>query len=159
DGTFALAPFSFSTYSATFAAADLDTDGNVDVVAISNYPFFLSVWFGRGDGTFGEPVSLDPTSDLSGFTGTIVVADLDNDERPDVAVNYGFSVGVFLNHGDRTFLALPRFQSGGATDLMTGDFNEDARRDLLVVDPYMTSGLNGLNGTVEVLPNPGPLPD
>ena len=91
------------------AVADVNGDGKPDlIVAVccpSNGDAAAAVLLGNGDGTFQSPVTYD-----SGGRGAtaLVVADLNGDGKPDIAVtnsnnSYNSTVGVLLGNGDGTF--------------------------------------------------------
>ena len=132
------------------AAADLDHDGNMDLIAANvGWPDLflgstLEVFLGHGDGTF------DPADAfVAGTTPTtILVADFDQDGHLDLAVsNYqGASVSVLLGNGDGTFQAktdYPIARYVGAA--VTADLNGDGHADIAVCDPLsvLTGSVNG----------------
>ena len=92
--------------------ADLDLDGMVDIVTNANNT--VSVIHGLGGGVFASPAFL---SNSSGFSRTVVAADLSGNGYPDVAAarsNPG-TVRVTLNEGPSLYSG-----SGGDLDLLTG---------------------------------------
>lgn len=102
DGTFADAiPIDSST--GLVLAADVDGNGWPDVVRVDWGTEAVQVALGLGGGSFAPtvPSPLGPTSSLL----AAVVADLDGDGFPDVAVadRYEDRVGVMLGHGDGSF--------------------------------------------------------
>jgi Tol biopolymer transport system component len=111
--------------------ADVNGDGVLDVLIQSAG---LNVQFGKGDGSFEDPLLL---SELA--TGDPQTADLNNDGRLDILATR-FSVGddlleVHLGTGDGTFAAavLPgAIGSGGP--IAIADFNGDRLPDLAVTD-------------------------
>lgn len=89
------------------ALGDIDQDGRADVVlAYYNLEHPADVFFGVGDGTFLSGVSLPVSGAFVGAT----VADLNGDERPDIALSspYSSRVTVLLNQGNSTYAA-PQF--------------------------------------------------
>jgi hypothetical protein len=91
------------------AVADLDDDGNPDIVLACYGANALGILLGNGDGTF-LPVEL-----YSGGTGPIAVsiADLNLDGLPDVIVTdySGNGISLFQGNGDGTFLPLPGYST------------------------------------------------
>lgn len=82
DGTFAAAvnyPTQNVTFSGWLALADMDKDGDLDVVSCSANG--LLIWPNNGDGTF-DPYAWLPTGDVS---RALAVGDVNNDGFPDVA--------------------------------------------------------------------------
>ncbi|PWT88156.1 MAG: hypothetical protein C5B55_13605, partial [Blastocatellia bacterium] len=66
-------------------AADLDGDGNTDIVATSHSNSIASIIFGNGTGGFSSPISFP----VGNGPQTLSVADLNNDGKPDlVTPNY-----------------------------------------------------------------------
>lgn len=75
------------------ALGDLNDDGRLDVVAANIEQGTLSILHGRGDGSFGAPVSLPAGPEPS----SVAVADLDGDGLADIAV------ADLLDHTIRVF--------------------------------------------------------
>jgi hypothetical protein len=88
------------------ATADLNRDGNLDLVVTGNdstsMNWSYSVLLGNGDGNFQPPV-LYQQSLQAGATLPIVIADFNGDGKLDMAVPVGNSVAVLLGNGDGTF--------------------------------------------------------
>jgi hypothetical protein len=78
-------------------AADLDLDGNYDIVAATATRSIVTVFAGTDDGTFlaGRNYATDNPP------AAIFVADLNGDDLPDVAVG-GNAITVLFNNGDGT---------------------------------------------------------
>jgi len=115
-------------------AADINKDGNLDVVVTNHDSNTISILPGNGDGTF------QPQSVLS--TGTaptgIAAGDFNNDGAVDIAVtnNGDNTVTIFLNNGTGTLAALPTTAPTGAlpSGIVAGDFNGDGKLDLAVTN-------------------------
>ena len=83
----------------SLALADLNNDGNLDVVIANNHINQVSILYGTATGSFGLS-QFTPTL-INTATGPwqVVVADLNNDGNPDILVDEAISnsVGVLLN--------------------------------------------------------------
>jgi len=159
----------------SLAAADLNGDGKLDLVAANlddgqHQERFLGVLLGNGDGTFLSAVPYD-TGGLSLSSGdltsiSLVIADVNRDGKLDLVVsNQGSngtpdgSVGVLLGNGDGTFQPVVTYDSGGqfASSVFVVDLNGDGKPDIVVANCTATASTgcvaaNGAgNGTVGVL--------
>jgi hypothetical protein len=119
-------------------AADVNGDGKLDLVVTDKQNNNLYILKGNGDGSF--PV--DPNTGLP-ITTTIplpagaklaVVADLNGDGIPDIAVTGNDDVSVLLGNGDGTFQPPVTYSVPGAYDITAADFSHDRRLDLVVSD-------------------------
>lgn len=126
NGTFA-APVNYSGVKQTgkLILADLDGDGNLDIVLASEdvtQPGIF-VMYGRGDGTFEALTQIS----LPSPTLDVVVADFNHDHLPDFAVipNDGTNhVDVYRNRGSRVFTHLATINSPVQPfHLAVGNFN------------------------------------
>lgn len=138
DGTFA-APQSINvatpggTLSPAFitnlVATDLRGLGRLDVVA-SNGVVLLN----SGAGQFTPAASaFAPTSATSTNGPNLVAADFNHDGKPDVAVNNGATIRVFLGRGDGTFAGAGAYASNDSVGYMTAtDLDGDGHVDLYV---------------------------
>jgi Bacterial Ig-like domain (group 3)/FG-GAP-like repeat len=94
DGTFGTAVSSALTYSYVtgLAVADLNGDGNLDVLISSCCgATFTSIAQGKGDGTFASIGALP----LAGFSYSVGAVDLNGDGTPDLLINTN-AVGSYL---------------------------------------------------------------
>ena len=108
--------------------ADLDDDGNLDLLAASVDQSIVIVFAGLGDGTFLAPREYPIGSPAT----SLLVADLNGDEVSDVAAS-GNGVSVLFGNGDGTLRAY-RSAGGpsGARALAGDDFDADGFVDLAV---------------------------
>jgi hypothetical protein len=156
DGTFqpAASYGSGGTYPESVAVADINADGNLDIVVANYYALSnshdgsIGVLLGNGDGTFQAPVSYSSGGQNA---NTVTVGDVNNDGKPDLMVateclqafrqNCTNSlVSVLLGNGDGTFqnaLETVMPPGGGIQSLALGDFDGDGKLDV-------ASGLNNL---------------
>jgi hypothetical protein len=111
------------------ALADFNTDGKLDVAATTTRSS-IAVRLGRGDGTFGPARAYKSGRSLLGIT----VADLNHDDKPDIAAAAyeGGSVWVHLGVGDGTFAPGTRYRmSDGQVDsVLVADLDDDGILDI-----------------------------
>jgi urease beta subunit len=126
------------------AVADLNGDGNEDIVAFGDY-YYLRILLGNDNGT----MQLTGATGISG--STIAIADLDGDENLDLATTNGSSISVALGDGQGVFGTATQIQAGvNPSSVTAADVNADGRFDLVVVSGY-NSEVNVLLGQ----PGPG----
>jgi hypothetical protein len=155
--TFApVATFSTGANSAPFgiAAADVNSDGKLDLLTVNNGNNTAGVLLGNGNGTF-QPAATFGTGGSSSPTN-ITVADVNGDGQPDLLTANASSntVGVLLGNGNGTFQAAATFGTGGSRPfgIAVADVNGDGKPDLLTANSNSnTAGVllgNG-NGTFQ----------
>ena len=109
--------------------ADLNRDGNLDLVVSGNGSGTISVLLGNGDGTF----QAEATYTAGTAAQDVAIGDFDGDGIPDIVAT-GTSTMFFLKGvGDGTFLAAQSIPVGFGTFVVAaGDFNSDGKLDLAV---------------------------
>ena len=126
DGTFG-PPSTWETgrYPVRLETADLDRDGNLDLIVGDNGG--ISVLLGNGDGTF-QPRLTNPT----GSPNDLEVEDINGDQWPDVVVELSGSavIPVLLGLGDGTFSRIDQNVSPSVHYLSVGDIDGDHVADL-----------------------------
>jgi hypothetical protein len=112
------------------AVGDLNKDGKADIVASNWATGAVEVLRGNGDGTFQSPTSIT----LPGITNGLVIADLNGDGWPDVAVTGKDPVVyVLLNDGKGSLTLAGTYPiSGAGYELVAADVNKDGKLDLCV---------------------------
>jgi FG-GAP-like repeat len=150
DGTFVVAAqIPLPTALMDIAAADVDGDGARDLLVAllgngSADAGSVAVLRNNGDGTFAPPVFVPAGAHPS----AIVVADLNGDGAPDIAVVSQSEnlLTVVLNKGDGTFPNAVEIQTGSMPLAITsGDFDHDGLGDLAItvgpsVDVFLNQG-------------------
>jgi hypothetical protein len=118
--------------SYAIAAADVNGDGNLDLVVTGADPnshnWSYTVLLGNGNGSFQAPALYQQNTQA--IATTIVIADFNNDGRLDLAVPAGNSVAVLLGNGNGTFATPTLYFDGEADSILSADFNGDGRLDL-----------------------------
>ena len=127
--------------------ADLDGDGNADIVVVPypnqiSVPFTILIYYGNGDGTFPAGVYL-PMS--HGYT-QLVIADVDQDNKPDLVLSDGAGIAVMKNLGGRNFGPEQHFVAGQRiAGLSVADVNGDGFPDIVVANESGTTATVLLN--------------
>ncbi len=139
-------PFDVPRYN-TFAIADVDGDGP-DIVAINNEDSIVNVHLGNGDGTFEEPIGVEPGEVLDPIA--VVAADFTGpfdqnqgapdgnidlfvtDDSGDIALLIGDGEGGFAQPDQAIDFVedLADFISGA----VSADFDEDGAADVALAD-------------------------
>jgi hypothetical protein len=134
-----------NTDAGYFSAASLRNNGITDLVETSmtdpaNQQKATAVLLGKGDGTFQSPVYYDVSDN---GLGLFTIDDVNGDGVPDIVVltatvtTTGWTVNgvtTLLGKGDGTFTVGPASAVTGvpSDQPVTGDFNGDGKKDLLV---------------------------
>jgi hypothetical protein len=134
--------YEVSVATAAVETADVDADGDLDVIAVAGrfnpQNTTIDVLLNDGSGVFTR-------TEVDGGVGpnSVAIADLDGDGALDLVVpNTGFfdesdptqgSLSVLLGHGDGTYSPEVRYPTTGATptDVVVGDFDDDGVADLV----------------------------
>jgi hypothetical protein len=114
-----------------FAVADLNGDGNPDVVVANSFSSTVGVLLGRGARTFKTAITYPAFGAYS-----VAIADLNGDGKLDLAVANGSAAGVLLGNSNGSFQPMISYNSGGkdAFSIAVADVNGDGKADLLVAN-------------------------
>jgi hypothetical protein len=131
DGSFQ-SPQTLNYGGAFYCAADLNGDGNLDLVGNDGTGF--SILLGSGTGSFQSAKS----TPITGTLRSLAIADLNSDRKADVVVGVntgsGGQVQVFLGNNDGTLQAV-LIQSTSVTspdEISVADFTADGHPDVIV---------------------------
>jgi hypothetical protein len=143
NGTFqAQQEYPTGSYDVGVAVGDFNGDGNPDLVTSNDNNFLtnassISILLGAGTGAFQPYV--DYAAGLA--PSWAATADFNGDGKLDLAVaDFGYgettaTVSVLLGNGDGTFQPAATYDAGiGAYWVSVGDFNQDGKQDLAVVN-------------------------
>ena len=135
-----------AAYSLANTSADLDQDGNLDLItSASGSSPAVVVNMGNGDGTFRSPVSYP----VSATPNAILAADFNHDGKLDlVSANANGKVSVLLGHGDGSFGTAVDYAAGSVSSshVVAADFNGDGNLDLAVANNTTSGGISILIG-------------
>ena len=113
------------------AAADLDGDGDLELVTSNFISDNISVLLNSGDGTYAAQVTHAVDESRPNF---VAAADLDGDGDMDLVTPHRFTLNVlvFLNNGDGTFAAQIAYAAGDAPKFVAAaDLDGDGDQDLV----------------------------
>lgn len=121
----------------TVAVADLDLDGNMDIVVANSMSDDVSVLLGKGNGTFGAATSHSAGNKPLG----VVAADFSGDGHADIAVVSlltGDPLTVLIGLGNGEFVggkAVKSLQLPPLGAIASADFDGDGRADVVATAP------------------------
>jgi len=125
------------------AVGDFNGDG-IDDVAI-NLPgdSAISIWYGKGDGTFYEGTWLDPGQ----YPGAMVVGDFNGDGQLDLAVGLMLSQQFCLlfNQGNGQFSRTFYASGADVVALAASDLNQNGELDLVIGNFVLDSAPPNVN--------------
>ncbi|MEI9918445.1 MAG: FG-GAP-like repeat-containing protein [Bacteroidota bacterium] len=138
------------------ASGDIDGDGLVDfVIPQSSGSYVIALLRNTSTpGTISFAPEVDITMGVSNGDG--IIADFDNDGRPDLAITAPFNAGVYVfkNIGAKGSITTASFSASvsfatatNPTGIVVGDFNGDGWKDLAISC--------GTSNTVSILRNTG----
>ena len=132
---------SVPTSSDDLALSDLDSDGNLDIVATGSDSgsFAVSTRLGNGSGSFA-PAQTSATDSATRPHG-LATGDLNGDEFADLVVGSNFEespkLSVMLSNGNGTFATAVPLTAGDLPESVAlGDINGDGYLDILAADRF-----------------------
>jgi hypothetical protein len=157
-----LAPTTYPTGATAWdvQTADINKDGNLDVLTANRAAGTITVALGNGDGTLAAPRSIG----VGATPRALAVADFNGDGKLDVvSANESNTLSLLKGNGDGTFQARSTISlSGGkgtkAVAIEVGDMNHDGKLDLVVgavSNTYKQRGYTYQDGLIYVLTGNG----
>lgn len=124
---------SASTLKGVYSLVDLNQDGNLDLLMLSDGNW--STASGNGDGTFNDPQSYSEVLSDS-YTG-VAFGDFDGNGNLDLVAVSHQGATLLIADGEDGYTSSPLSNSAYAVHVE--DFNVDGVQDILVVGPYRLS--------------------
>jgi VCBS repeat protein len=132
-----------STFPRSMAVADLEADGDLDLVVASEiHPDSVEALRNSGLGAFGQPERVDVPAGARSSFPSVTLGDLDGDQRPDLVFSSGDQkIEVLKNAGDGTFTEVLADSLTGVTAAIA-DLDGDGAPDLITngIAVYMNPG-------------------
>jgi hypothetical protein len=131
----------YSTGSApqaySIAMADFNHDNRSDIVVANSGTDDLNISFGLGNGTFESQMIY--STGIDSHPQYVITGDINNDNNLDIIVvnSKHDSIGTIMGYGNGTFATETVYPTGTNSHpsaVVLGDFNNDNRSDLLVVN-------------------------
>src|SRR6185312_2730847 len=134
----------------SIVTADIDGDGNLDIVACLGFFNTVQIFYGKGDGTFEPPVAIP----LQRQYAQMAIADMDGDGKPDLVLSDGSLIAIVRNTGNRTFGPEQHYLAGYIANFTVADVNGDGLPDIVVANGA-TGNSGDASTTVTVMLNEG----
>lgn len=152
DGTFAVGHrIPGGIGSRRIITADVNLDGNPDVILTNDGSRSVGVLLGTGDGTFAPRTDYE----MGATPSSVAVADVNSDGNADLIVATSKSaVSVLLGSRDGRFAKPVDYLTGSVpvTSITTADVNNDGKRDIVAVNVVGVDGDGNPNaGSVAIL--------
>ena len=110
--------------------ADLNGDGNLDLLTVDNVSGTIAVLLGNADGTF------QPLESITGTGTDVTIGDFNGDGKLDLVESSATTnnLSLMLGNGDGTFQAAQSIPAGSSTStLASADVNGDGTLDMIAL--------------------------
>ncbi len=118
----------------TVVIADMDNDGNLDIVGGASSPGMVTIHYGDGKGEISSPQNLPVAGDVR----SVGVADINEDGLPDIVFSVqkeSSGIRVFVNHSRRQWkLEKGPIEINKYEGIRTADINGDGHLDIIAAN-------------------------
>ena len=125
----------------TVAIADMDNDGNMDVIGGGDSPGTVAIWYGDNRGRLSEPQFLP----IKGDVRSLATADFDEDGLKDIVLSIqreSSGIVVVKNQSNRKWVrGIDPIKINNYQGVHTADVNEDGHVDIIAANA--TSDIQG----------------
>lgn len=135
----------------SMVAADVDNDGDADVVSADWWGSGVPVLLNNGNGTFAAPL-FNELNEGAGV-GSVSVGDFNADGKVDVAATGGSTLYILRGQGNGQFTVVQTFPYtvGGQYQAYAIDVNNDGRKDIVApsatgIQVYLNQGSQFVQG-------------
>lgn len=140
----------------SMVAADVDNDGDADVVSADWWGTGVPVLLNNGNGTFGAPIFNNLGASFG--VGSVSVADFDGDGKVDVAATGGTTLYILRGQGNGQFTTVQTlpYTVGGQYQGYAIDVNNDGKKDIVApsatgIQVYLNQGTQFVTGPLSSL--------
>lgn len=124
--------------------SDFNGDGKNDIATV-NYPFGVSVFLGKGDGSFEQRIDIQTNVDSPQI---LTAGDFNNDGRMDLAITgWPYVLSILNGNGDGTFQLKSSYNIPAARSIVARDFNNDGMTDLATAGVGVSVHIGNGDGT------------
>lgn len=119
----------------SLASADFNEDHYLDLVVANNMNDNIRIFFGSGNGSFGNQSTY--STGASSSPTFVVVVDLNNDAHLDIAVTVKGYIVIFLGYGNGSFsnmISYSTTEDSVPVSVAIGDVNSDNQLDIVVAN-------------------------
>src|SRR5205085_10357144 len=156
DGSFQNQSTTAASASANFVVTgDFDGDGNDDLATTDSTTGAVSLFLGKGDGTFRAPVTANP----SGIASALAAADANSDGLTDIISANGGSgalLSVLLSQHTESASVSGISFSGSGLHLVEADYSGDSSFASSQSSPISLSGVGATATTTALTASPNP---
>jgi len=131
----------FSEGAYSYYSADLDNDGDIDIICVDDNYKIITLFENNGAGEFSNQIILfsaeiaNRYNYFEDFKNIIIVKDFDNDDFKDIALSYSNKIVLFKNTGSNLNFepesVIYQYSSNHSSTIYSSDINNDNLPDII----------------------------